>query len=84
LGARYARILGYEEQELSRKHAFFRVGLDPFGRYSTSTNRALSRAMEDLARVQAARRARESAAAITSTDAKQPAAEGAVVGQSGS
>jgi hypothetical protein len=82
--ARYARILGLEEQELSRKHAFFGVGLDRFGRYSTSTNRALSRAMEDLARVQAARRARESAAAITSTDAKQPAAEGAVVGQSGS
>jgi hypothetical protein len=57
--ARYARILGFEEQELSRKHAFFGVGLDRFGRYSTSTNRALSRAMEDLARVQAARRARE-------------------------
>ena len=84
--ARYARILGLEEQELSRKHAFFGVSLDRFGRYSTSTNRALSRAMEDLARVQAARRARESAAAITSTDAKQLAAEAAdaVVGQSGS
>jgi len=84
--ARYARILGLEEQELSRKHAFFGVSLDRFVRYSTSTNRALSRAMEDLARVQAARRARESAAAITSTDAKQLAAEAAdaVVGQSGS
>jgi len=84
--ARYARILGFEEQELSRKHAFFGVGLDRFGRYSTSTNRALSRAMEDLTRVQAARRARESAAAVTSTDAKQSAAEAAdaVVGKSGS
>jgi len=81
--ARYARILGFEEQELSRKHAFFGVGLDRFGRYSTSTNRALSRAIEDLAGVQAARRARESAAAVSRADVKQSAeAADAVVDKS--
>jgi hypothetical protein len=82
--ARYARVLSFEGQELSRKHAFFGVGLDRFGRYSTSTNRALSRATEDLTRVQAARRARESAAAVTRVDVEQPAAEAAVDGKSSS
>lgn len=61
--ARYARILGFEEQELSREFPFFNVGVDRFGRYTTSTNRALSRAMEDLERLQAERKGRESATA---------------------
>jgi hypothetical protein len=56
--ARYSRILGFEEQEVSRAHAFFNVAIDRLGRYTTSTNRALSRAIEDLERLQAARKAR--------------------------
>ena len=83
--ARYARILGAEQQVLEREHAFFYVTVDRFARYATSTNRALSRAIEDLERVQAARKARESAAAGTSADEKQPAPEvvGAAAGKSG-
>jgi len=48
-------------------------------------NRALSRAMEDLERLQAARKARESAAADPSADAEQPPVEAvnATAGESG-
>ncbi len=74
--ARYARILGFEEQELSRANAFFNVAIDRVGRYTTSTNRALSRAIEDVGRLQAARKARESATAAI-PDEEQPAAEAA-------
>ena len=69
--ARYARILGVEQEELARKNAFFGPAVDRVARYATSTNRALSRAIEDLERVQAARKARESAAATTSAEKKQ-------------
>ena len=72
---RYARILGFERQEFSRAHAFFNPAVDRVGRYATSMNRALSRAIADLERVQTARKARESAAAAASADAKQPPAQ---------
>jgi len=72
---RYARILGFERQEFSRDCAFFNAAVDRVGRYATSMNRALSRAMEDLERLQAARKARESAAADPSADAEQPPVE---------
>jgi hypothetical protein len=78
--ARYARVLGAEQQVLARQHAFFYVTVDRFARYATSTNRALSRAIEDLERVQAARKARASAAAGTREDEKQPASEVADAG----
>ena len=83
--ARYASILGFEEQVLLQDYTFYNVCFDRFGRYTTSTNRALSRAMEDLERVQAARKSRESAAAVTSADEEQPAPEAvdAVAGKIG-
>ena len=81
---RYARILGFEWQEFSRHHAFFKPAVDRVGRYATSMNR-LSRAMEDLERVQSARKARESAPADTSADTEQPPVEAvdATAGESG-
>lgn len=69
--ARYARILGVEQEELARKFAFFGPAVDRVARYATSTNRALSRAIEDLERVQAVRKARESAAATASGEKRQ-------------
>ncbi len=82
---RYARILGFERQEFSRDCAFFNPAVDRVGRYATSMNRALSRAMEDLERLQAARRARESAAADPTADTEQPPVEAvdATAGESG-
>ena len=65
---RYARILGFERQEFSRDCAFFNSAVDRVGRYATSMNRALSRAMEDLERLQALRKARESEAVDPSAD----------------
>jgi hypothetical protein len=82
---RYARILGFERQEFARDCAFFNTAVDHVGRYATSMNRAMSRAMEDLERLQAARKARESAAADPSADSEQPPVEAvdATAGESG-
>lgn len=84
--ARYARILGAEQQVLAREHAFFYVTVDRFARYATSTNRALSRAIEVLVRVQAARKAGENATAAGIAEETQLAikAVDAVAGDSGS
>jgi hypothetical protein len=65
--ARYGRILGLEQQELARKYAFFNAAVDRVGRYTTSTSRGLFRTIEELERIQAARKARETAAGSTAT-----------------
>jgi hypothetical protein len=83
---RYARILVVDQYEVGRPNAFWWPAVDRVARYATSANRALSRAMEDLERVQATRKARESAAAVTNTDSEQqPPVEAAdaVAGKSG-
>jgi len=81
---RYARILGFERQEFSRDHAFFNPAVDRVGRYATSMNRALSRTLEDLDRVQIAQKARESAEVVTGPDREQPPAESVNATASGS
>ena len=73
--ARYARILGFEQQELSRRLAFFGPAVDRVGRYTTSTNRALFRAIEELDRVQAARKARDGCAPSAVRESVGPAAK---------
>jgi hypothetical protein len=50
--------------ELGRKNAFFSAAVDRVGRYSTSTSRALFRAIEELERVQRARKASVTAKTI--------------------
>jgi len=69
---RYARILAVDQYEVGRPNAFWWPAVDRVARYATSANRALSRAMEDLERIQNARKARESAAAANSADTEQP------------
>jgi hypothetical protein len=60
---RYSRVLRLEIDELARKHAFFGPGVDRVGRYGANVNRALYRVMEELERLQAARKASEKFAA---------------------
>ena len=61
--ARYDRILGFEHEQIARPHAFhISRGVDCISRYTTSTSRALFRAIEELERVQAVRKASESSA----------------------
>jgi hypothetical protein len=55
--ARYGRVLGFEHQQLTREHAFHGRAIDCVDRYTTSTSRALFRAIEELERSQAARKA---------------------------
>jgi hypothetical protein len=55
--ARYDRVLGFEHQQLTRDHAFHLSAVDRIDRYATSTSRALFRAIEELERSQAARKA---------------------------
>jgi hypothetical protein len=76
--ARYGRILGLEQQELARRHAFFGAAVDRVGRYTTSTSRGLFRTIEELERIQAVRKARETAAA--STAAGELSARGGAAG----
>jgi hypothetical protein len=59
----YGRILGLEQKELGRANAFFNTAVDRMGRYTTSTSRGLFRTIEEVERIQAARKARETAAA---------------------
>lgn len=55
--ARYDRVLGFEHQQLTSNHAFhFSKAIDCIDRYTTSTSRALFRAIEELERFQAARK----------------------------
>jgi hypothetical protein len=65
--ARYGRILGLEQQELVRANAFFNTAVDRTGRYTTSTSRGLLRTIEELERIQAARKARETPAVSAAT-----------------
>lgn len=58
--ARYGRVLGFEHQQLTCEHAFHRRAIDCIDRYTTSTSRALFRAIEELERSQAARKAAKS------------------------
>ena len=60
--ARYSRILSLEQNELGRKNAFFNAAIDRVGRYSTSTSRALFRAIDQLEGLQSKRKAVENAA----------------------
>jgi hypothetical protein len=56
--ARYDRVLAFEHQQLTRDHAFqISRAVDCIDRYTTSTSRALFRAIEELERFQAARKA---------------------------
>jgi hypothetical protein len=61
--ARYGRILGLEQRELARENAFFSAAVDRVGRYTTSTSRGLFHAIEQLERLQDARKANECSAA---------------------
>jgi hypothetical protein len=61
--ARYSRVMRLELDELARRHAFFGPGVDRVGRYGANVNRALYRVLEELERLQAARKASEKAAA---------------------
>ena len=63
---RYGRVLRLEQQELARKNIFYHPAVDRVGRYTTSTSRALFHAIDQLERIQGARRARESAAESSS------------------
>lgn len=83
--ARFDRVLGFEHQQLTRENAFIiSRGVDCTDRYATSTSRALFRAIEELERIQATRKARESCAAsvvaesafpISKTEEEQPASQ---------
>ncbi|MGB2900661.1 MAG: hypothetical protein WBB89_15455 [Candidatus Acidiferrum sp.] len=64
--ARYGRVLGFEHQQLTRDHAFhLSRAVDCIDRYTTSTSRALFRAIEELERLQATRNASEHRAALS-------------------
>jgi len=81
--ARYGRVLGFEHQQLTRDHAFvISRGVDCIDRYTTSTSRALFRAIQELKRLQAARKAGDCPAASSresaDADAKHEEAQGAV------
>jgi len=73
--ARYRRILGHEHIELARKHAFFSAAVDRVGRYSTTINRSLFRAIEELERLQAARKAVQGAAVSSDQETPETAAK---------
>ena len=72
--ARYGRVLGLEQPEPGATRPYLLHCLDKVMRYTTSTSRALCRDIEELERVQAARKAREESAALMDAEpAKRPA-----------
>jgi len=72
--ARYGRVLGLEQPEPGATRPYLLHCLDKVMRYTTSTSRALYRDIEELERVQAARKAcEESAASMDAEPAKRPA-----------
>jgi hypothetical protein len=73
--APYARVLALEQPEPGYSLARVVHCLDRTSRYSTATSRALYKAIEELERQQAARKAREESAASTNAELVQPAAE---------
>ena len=66
--SRRGRIMAMEQQELGRTNAFFAAGVDRVLRYSTSADRALFRAIQELERVQTARKAAQTS--VESPDAE--------------
>lgn len=79
--ARYGRVLGFEQPEAGYNRMYFLVCLDKVMRYTTSTSRSLYRAIEELERLQVARKARdcsypsksvESAALRSQSNAEHP------------
>jgi hypothetical protein len=73
--ARYRRILAHETIEFARKRAFSDPALDCVGRYSTAVNRSLFRAIEELERLQTARKAVQGAAASSDEETPETAAK---------
>src|SRR5215469_865668 len=73
--ARYGRVLGLEQPEPGATRPYLLHCLDKVMRYTTSTSRAMYRAIEELERMQGARKAREeSAASMDAEPANGPAA----------
>jgi hypothetical protein len=73
--ARYGRILGLEQRELARENAFFNAAVDRIGRYTASTSRALFRAIEELDRLQDARKDGENTSALLDREPADVAAK---------
>ena len=73
--ARYDRVLGFEHQEITRQHAFHLRCVDRIERYTTSTSRALFRAIEEVERVQTSRKARASSANSPAVESTFPIIE---------
>ena len=73
--ARYGRILGLEQRELARENAFFNAAVDRIGRYTASTSRALFRAIEELDRLQDARKDGENTSALSDREPADVAAK---------
>ena len=72
--ARYGRVLALEQPEPGATRPYLLHCLDKVMRYTTSTSRALYRDIEELERVQVARKAcEESAASMDAEPAKRPA-----------
>jgi hypothetical protein len=69
--ARYHRVLGFE-QEFIGSPMYVVACLDRMVRYTTSTSRALFRAIEELERIQAARKASESSDTSTIEESATP------------
>jgi hypothetical protein len=54
---RYGRLLGYEQEEFGRRHAFFGPAVDRVLRYQAAINRQLFQAVKQLEELQAKRKA---------------------------
>jgi len=66
--ARYGRVLGFEHSIPDSNPPYLLHCLDGIARYSTSTSRALFHAIQELDRLQAARKALEKSAASMGAD----------------
>jgi hypothetical protein len=73
--SRRGRIMELEQRELTRENAFFNVGVDRVASYSSSTDRALFRAIEQLERIEAERKAQASSAGAAGSNPAEPAGE---------
>jgi hypothetical protein len=74
--ARYGRIVALEHHpEPDRPLMYSLVCLDHTSRYSTATSRALYKAIEELERLQAARKAREGSASSSDGEVAPPSTE---------
>ena len=74
--ARYGRVLGGFERSIRDSSLPYLLHcLNSLARYSTSASRALFRAIQELDRLQAARKALENSAASTTVDTDRPLTE---------